>query len=124
MGYFLKMHEFSIIKNILELVEEAALKNNLKSVSRVVLKVGELRQIDSDYLKFAFESSTKNSIAEDAELIVEKVPIKFHCDHCQFDFTVENQMFACSACGGESVHLISGKEIFLERIEGEPAIGN
>ena len=60
------MHEFSIIENILTIVEEISVKEGLTSISKVSLLIGKMRQIVPDTMSFAFEAAAKGTIAESA----------------------------------------------------------
>lgn len=113
------MHELSIIQNILPLIERVAAENHMTSVKKVTLKVGRLRQIVPEFLKFAFESVTKTTVAEGAELIVESVPILVLCKSCQQQFVVEENIYLCPNCNHTDLQVLTGKEIILESIEGE-----
>lgn len=113
------MHELSIIKNILEILEGKAKENNLLSISVVHIKIGELRQLVPEFLQMAFETAANDTVAEGARLIIELVPIKMHCAACCQDFRVEAHEYVCPACASTELTLLSGKEIVIAEIEGE-----
>lgn len=113
------MHEFSIMQGVFELVEDIARKNNLIKINKVVLKIGKLRQVFCDFLQFAFETISENTIAAGAKLVIEEVPITMHCKVCQQDFTVEYSTYVCSYCGATELELLTGKEVLIASVEGE-----
>jgi hydrogenase nickel incorporation protein HypA/HybF len=114
------MHEFGIIQGVFKLVEEAAVKNNLKAITKVTLKIGKLRQVFPDFLQFAFETVSKGTVAQDAKLVIVEVPIKMKCRTCQQEFAVERNAYICPKCNNVGLDVLSGKEIYIESIEGEP----
>lgn len=67
------MHELSIAQNVLEIVLAEAEKNKGKKVKGVYLKLGEGSAIEPDSLIFCFELVSKGTIAEEAEIHIERV---------------------------------------------------
>jgi len=45
------MHEFSVVQSLMGLIEENVKKNNAKSVSKVVVKIGKMSGIEPHLLK-------------------------------------------------------------------------
>jgi hydrogenase nickel incorporation protein HypA/HybF len=113
------MHELSVVQNIFLTIEKVALANNLKKVTKIVLKVGKLRQLVPEFLHFAFTTIAKNTIAENAVFEIELVPIKMRCNSCQRGFIVEENIYFCDKCGSSDLEMLAGKEIILDNIEGE-----
>jgi hydrogenase nickel incorporation protein HypA/HybF len=113
------MHELGIIQSIFTTVEQVATENKLKSISKVVLKVGALRQIVPEFLQYAFTSVTEGTIAQAAKLEIEIVPITAKCSNCGAEFGIEEHVYACPKCESAAVKIITGKEIVIENIEGE-----
>jgi hydrogenase nickel incorporation protein HypA/HybF len=64
------MHEFGIIRNIVNILEQEGEKNNFKKITRFTLRLGKLRQCLPDFMHFAFKIIAKNSVAENAEMII------------------------------------------------------
>jgi len=113
------MHEFAIIDSIFKIVEKTIEDNQLKSVSRVILHVGKLRQVVPEFLQFAFETVSEGSPAQGAELVVVEIPIKVKCEACGHEALIEHQTYVCPACGHFGLEVLTGKELFIESIEGE-----
>lgn len=113
------MHELSIIQNIFKVVEETAANNHFKKVTKVHLKIGKMRQVVPEFLIFAFETVSKNTIAEGAQLVIEITPIILQCKACGNSFEEKgDEPLKCPKCGHEDLKIISGKEIILDNIEG------
>ena len=113
------MHEIRIAEDLSAIVLEAAGKENLLKVIKVNISFGQLIQIVPDIFEFAFRESVRNSIAEDAELNIEIVPVKMKCMKCGSDFQVIENRFACSSCHSTDLEIIQGKELYIKSIEGE-----
>ena len=113
------MHELTLVSNIFKTILKAADENNLKSISRITLKVGRQRHLAPDLMKFAFDSVSKDTIAAGAFLDIERVDIKMKCRSCGLDFIVEDNTYLCISCGSAGLETISGKDLLIESIEGE-----
>lgn len=114
------MHELKIIQDIFPIIENVAKENHLKSINKVFLQVGGLRQVVPEFLQFAFVTVAKDTIvAIGAELIIEAIPITARCKHCQKQFTVGENIYVCPHCDSSDLEILTGKEIILESIDGE-----
>ncbi|MBC8185808.1 hydrogenase maturation nickel metallochaperone HypA [candidate division KSB1 bacterium] len=112
------MHELSIIENIVEIVLAELPKHNIKKVESISLRIGEMRQVVPEALHFGFECVSQNTPVEGAELIIENVPIKGHCFHCNNEFILKNWLENCPSCKNNCVEIISGKELEIKEFEG------
>jgi len=115
------MHEFSIIYNVLRAVEDVAKQNHFNQVDKIILRIGKLRQVMPDFLQFAFEASSEDTISEGAKLEIIEVPITIKCLTCQKEFEAKRQTYICPHCEGIKLEILSGKELLIDSIEGEKA---
>ena len=113
------MHELRIAEDLSAIVLEAATKEKLTMVSKVNISFGQLIQLVPDIFEFAFREAVRNSIAEDAEVDIEIVPVKMKCRNCGNGFQVKENLFACNNCNSTELEIISGKELSIKSIEGE-----
>lgn len=113
------MHEIRIAEDLSAIVLETARKENLSKVTKVNISFGQLIQIVPDIFEFAFRETVRNSIAEDAELDIEIVPVKMKCMNCGSDFQVKENRFTCNICSSTDLGIIQGKELYIKSIEGE-----
>ncbi len=113
------MHELSIMGNILDIVLEYANKNNAKVVKTINLKIGELSDVIPDWAQMYFDMLSKDTIAEEATLIIDKIPVMLHCNDCNHEFKVlkEDIKFFCEKCESANIELLSGRELAVESIE-------
>lgn len=113
------MHEVSIMESTLRIVKEKAEENNLKNVSKITIKIGELSGVMSDSLIFAFNSLSKGTIAEEAEFLIEKVDATAMCDDCGITFKIDHFNKLCPECNKFSTNILSGYELYVNTIEGD-----
>ena len=118
------MHEMSIAQSILEVVQEHAGKNEHR-VRIIRLRIGEMAGVVPESLRFCFEVASEGTRAQGAELLIDEIPIKCRCGHCDAEFSVERFIFLCPTCGTSDVELISGNELDVVELdvteEGDPA---
>jgi hydrogenase nickel incorporation protein HypA/HybF len=113
------MHEMSIAQSILKIVTPQAERNGAKKITLIRVRAGELRGIVQEQLSFLFEFVAKDTIAEGAKLVVEKVPIKSVCNECKHEFMVQEYSFICPECESKDVDTIEGMELAVKDIEIE-----
>lgn len=113
------MHEFKIIADIFPLLEKVAAESHLQKITLVKLAVGDFRQCQRDFLEFAFETLAAGTIAAQAKLQIEIIPIKMRCRSCEHEFIVVDNYFVCPQCQATGLDNLTGKEIMLVSVEGE-----
>jgi hydrogenase nickel incorporation protein HypA/HybF len=113
------MHEIGIAEDLSLIVLEAAADAKLSKVTRVNVIFGEMIRIVPHIFELAFSETVKDSIAEEAELVIEIIPLKMKCYNCRTCFLVKDGYYACPECGSTDPELIEGKELFVKSIEGE-----
>jgi len=115
----LKVHEVSIAQSLLEIVEEEVARYPGARVSRISLRIGRLREVIPESLRFAFEVISKGRVTEGASLHIEEVPLSLRCLDCQRVWVAETPFMICPGCGGREVEIISGQELEIESLEIE-----
>ena len=113
------MHELSIAQSIMQIVLSEAEKAKARRVTKVTLKIGDLAGVVPDSISFCFELLSRSTIAENAALTIEKVPVRGHCPQCEKEFVIEENLYFCSTCGNTKIELTSGRELLVERLEIE-----
>ena len=113
------MHELSIVASLFEILEEKALEKGSKKIISVKLQVGKLSGVVPEFLITAFDMYKKNTIAHDAELEIEDVPLKIQCKSCGQIMTKDDFVFICQYCGSQNLDTLSGTELLLEKMELE-----
>jgi len=111
------MHELSICQSLLSQVHQYAVENHAKFVERIIVRVGPLSGIEPNLLAHAFTIAREGTIAAQAELSVEILPIRISCRTCGAESEVEPNCLLCQVCGDWHTQLLSGDEILLASIE-------
>ena len=70
------MHELSMAQAIVDTVLDAAEKNNATEVVEVTIEVGMLTMLNPEQLKFLLEVIVEDTLLENAEIIIEDVPVE------------------------------------------------
>lgn len=110
------MHELSIAAAIVAIAERHA---RGRTVTRVEVRVGHLRQVVPTALELAFELVVKGTALDGAELKLEDVPARGRCRDCGVETTMSGFPLACAACGHLDMELLAGEELQVESLELE-----
>jgi len=113
------MHEMTIVANILKIVEEHAREANAGAVTSVELEVGELAGVELDSLRFCFETARRDTLAAEAELVIDSVAGLGRCPSCGGEAALEYPVAVCPACGQARLDVTRGKELKVKRISVE-----
>ena len=112
------MHEVSIAQGLLEIAIDNCKKQGYQSIDSIKVKVGKASGIVPDSLLFAFEALKKDTIAGNATLTIEEIPVGGFCDSCKKHFTVdEAYVIACPLCGSSSFKIETGRELNVDEVE-------
>ncbi len=113
------MHEIRVAEDLSVIILEAAGKGKLNRVTGVNIIFGQLVQIVPDIFRSAFAEAVRGTIAEDAEVSIEIMPVMMKCVDCGSIFKVSNNIFSCGLCKSSDLEIIEGKEMFVKSIEGD-----
>ena len=106
------MHELAITKEILDIVLEYAGNNKAKSVESIDIELGQLSTFDEESIRFYFEYLSKDTVAEGAELIFNRIPANAQCKKCGRDFEPEELFFSrCPFCESTEYKIESGDTV-------------
>ncbi len=113
------MHETALALSILDIVVEKCREAGGHRVDSVRLRIGKAAGVMPEALQFAFDASKENTVAENAQLVIEPVPISGVCSECKKDFTVDNAgfVFSCPLCGSQFIEMKSGREMEIVDME-------
>ena len=110
------MHEAALAESIIKIALDVAAENNSKKISAVGLKLGDMSGVEIEALNFSFNILTKKTIAEGAELKINRVPISAKCNKCGKVFTISHYNFFCPECDGILI-LQTGRELLVEFVD-------
>lgn len=110
------MHEATLAESIIKIAVDVAEKNKAKKISAVGLKLGEMSGVEVEALNLSFEVLSRGTLAEGANLKIERVPIQAKCNKCGKIFKLESYNFFCPECEGILI-LQSGRELLVEFVD-------
>jgi hydrogenase nickel incorporation protein HypA/HybF len=73
------MHELSLTRSILEIVETKAEDHGFSRVNSLALSFGHLSCVEPKVIEFAFAIQAKGTLAEGATLEFERCPVVIYC---------------------------------------------
>jgi hydrogenase nickel incorporation protein HypA/HybF len=114
------MHELSIALSLLDLVEEEAGRRGVR-VAVVHVRLGPLSGVVRDALVAAFELAREGTPQEQANLVIEEVPVVVSCPRCAARKVLESAwLLCCPTCGTPTPEILSGRELDLVALEIDP----
>ena len=112
------MHEASLAISLLETVSDICRQKGYNSIETVRLKVGKAAGILPDALLFAFDVAKADSIASQAELVIEYVSLGGVCGDCGQQFESEERyVFNCPVCKSRAIKITKGDEMQIIDME-------
>ncbi len=114
------MHELPVVESILNIVLKHAETNDVKKVVTIHLGVGELSDLEDEWMQKYFEYLSKGTVAQSAKLNIERIPITMQCSKCSYEFTVEKDGLGeihCPKCNEVKCTLKSGREYTIKNME-------
>lgn len=111
------MHELSVTKGIIKLCIEEGEKHKVKKINKINIKVGELTGLVPNCISYYFNIAAKGTIAEEAEIVIEKVPVSIQCETCSFEGKLGKNQYYCPKCNGSKYKIIKGREFYLDTME-------
>ena len=112
------MHELSIAMSILEFAGAEADRRGGVRVVGIHLKVGPLSGVVKEALLSAFGLAREGDPLEDAQLVIEEVPIVVYCPKCLANRAAMSvQELSCVECGTPSGQVVSGRELEVVALE-------
>ena len=113
------MHELAICQSLMQQVNAIARERNARKVVSISLGIGPLAGVEAALLRHAFPLASADSVAADAQLIIETSALIVHCDLCQRDSEACSNNLACQHCNNWQTTLVSGDELMLNSLELE-----
>lgn len=114
------MHELPVIKQIMDVVLKHAEKHQVKKVVAVHLQVGELSDLEDQFMQQYFDYLSKGGIADGARLVIERMPVVMKCEDCGMNYAADIRQdgpIVCPTCSSEKKKLISGRGYFIKNME-------
>jgi len=136
------MHEYALAEGIISTAVKTAVKEGLKQITAIKVKIGELQQIDSEIFNFVIKEIIKNEnlIMKNANIIIEQEKAFFKCRVCGNEWSFseinnrlnENELesvhfvpevshtyIKCPKCKSPDFDVVKGNRVWIDSIEGE-----
>jgi len=113
------MHEMALAQSVVDLVLDQASGGAFVRVRTVRLSIGALAQVDPRSLEFGFDVAARGTVAEGAELVIERPPGSAWCTDCNKAVAVAAHGESCPGCGGYQWMLVGGDEMRVVDLEVE-----
>ncbi len=113
------MHELSVCQALIDQVEDVARQHQAVAVATVYVQIGPLCGVEPDLLEQAFPLASAGTVAQASRLVIEKLPVRVHCETCGAETTAEPNRLVCGDCGDWHTRLVSGDEMLLASVELE-----
>ncbi|MCX8168753.1 MAG: hydrogenase nickel incorporation protein HypA [Candidatus Methanomethylicia archaeon] len=131
------MHEWALAEAVINTTIKFVEENNLKELKEVIIKIGELQQVDIEIFKFAlFELKVEKGLGN-VEFKIELVEAKMKCLRCGFNWKfngeelkedvkeaihfipeVVHAFMRCPICKSPDFELTEGRGIWIDSIIG------
>ena len=110
------MHELSVAGAI---VDTAIRHADGRPIELVSVRVGRMRQVVPDSLRFYFEIVARDTPCAGARLVLTEVELRLRCDACGAEWEPQQPLFRCTGCPSAKVTVIAGEELAVYFIEVE-----
>lgn len=112
------MHEASIALSVLDIITNKCEEEGYSRVNSVRIRIGKASGVLPEALSFAFHAAKIDTIARDAELIIETIPLSGHCNDCGRYFEIDDIVaLNCPECLSSSLRVEGGFEMDIIEID-------
>ena len=116
------MHELQVTGQILKIALQHTEGRDVDRIEKIHLRIGELSDLEGYWIQKYFDHLSEGTRAENAELVIERVPIVLECGYCGGMVEVTKREFddaICPQCDAEkpSFRLFSGREYMVTNLE-------
>ena len=113
------MHELSLTRSLVAIVNEKAQTARAKRVKTISVVVGKLSNAEPHSIMFAFDAVSADTLADGAQLVIEEVSGTAKCQACGCEYEVENYFTDCPQCQSSDVVVTGGDQLLVKSIEVE-----
>ncbi len=105
--------------SLLEQVEAIAAERAAVTVTRIELDIGPLSGVEPELLRNAYPIAVVDTVAENAELVINDIPVIGRCTGCGAESETTPNRLVCAECGDIKTRIASGDEMILRSVELE-----
>ena len=113
------MHEIGLMQQALDRALAHAAGHGARHIHRVTFRIGDESGVVPDVIALAFDVATRGTLAEGAELAIERVPVACYCPACELEFLPAegDLLHGCLHCGRVGATVQHGREFELASLE-------
>ncbi|MFH0848983.1 MAG: hydrogenase nickel incorporation protein HypA [archaeon] len=130
------MHEWALAEGVVSTATRMAKEARLEQITEVIIKIGELQQVDHEILRLALDQQ-RTAITKKAKFTFESVPAKMVCRVCGEKWTltpgdlghdiseaihfvpeIAHAYVKCPKCGSPDFEITEGRGVWLASIKG------
>ena len=135
------MHEWALAEGVIATALDAGEKEGLGTITKIVVRIGELQRIQEDVFRQALEEVMPDSEPRLAatEIVLEIQPARFRCRPCQHRYTLADTgsgldhealesihfipelahiFMECPSCHSPDFEVVEGRGVWIETLEG------
>lgn len=118
------MHEISIASALMDAAIKTAEEQHATGVRKIHLDIGKLTALNPTQLEFIFNTITRNTILEGADLSINLIEPAIQCKACGFNgevnlvetFHFKAPRLTCPRCHSTDVTVLRGHECTLRQM--------
>ncbi len=107
------MHEMSLVRSLLQQVEQLRRQHGGLAVEQIEVEIGPLSGVEPLLVGEAFDTLTVEQSLTGVQLVIQEVPLTVHCLKCCLDFEMTELDFHCANCNSSAIRIIGGDEFRL-----------
>jgi hydrogenase nickel incorporation protein HypA/HybF len=116
------MHELSLAKGIIEIIQQNIPAAELLKVRLVTVRIGAMSGVVPESLEFSYQSLTAETQLANSLLRFDRIPFRIQCNRCQAETENDNGIAVCEQCWSSDTTILSGNELDVVTIElADPA---
>jgi hydrogenase nickel incorporation protein HypA/HybF len=114
------MHELAVTESILDIAMRHAEQAGARRIVAINLVIGDLTGFVDDSIQFYFDFLSKDTIAQSAQLNIERVAARVRCSACGAEYAPpDSRIWTCPECDALGGAVIGGREFSVVSIEVE-----
>jgi len=106
-----------VCQGLISQVQDIARQNDARAVERIIVRIGPLSGVEAPLLRDAYSIARAGTVAAQAELVIETMPVRVHCETCGAESDASVNRLLCGECGDYHTRLLSGDEMILASVE-------
>jgi len=111
------MRELSETQSILDKALLKVHESNAKRIKNLQLAIGEISELNQDFIQDHWDKISKGTPAEQARLHFRLINAEVQCMACFIKYQPLDGRIHCPQCGSVGAKILSGEEFYLESIE-------